>query len=271
MKSISESEKLKSESESSRNIQLYRVFLFDNEYSRLKICASITKLLCENIDKSKREITTIYDNFQSVKGEYEKLREEMDNINGLLETFNSKIQENVHNIANIGTTQVTNLKSNHNQEVRRVKKGNTDVEDAGDKKILHRVREQWDKEVKLTIPATTTEISHKPGYYNTTVAVVGVGGLILFGMILGGLIATHVVNKCLTENEDEDGDIIMEHISNEDYAQQYSNKTYEDIDIYHMEENNTARANIEDSSKYNLTMSNESSDSRTTMNVSLRQ
>ena len=70
MKPISESEKLKSESESSRNIQLYRAFLIDNEYSRMKICASISILLRKNLDKSKRVIKTFYDNLKCVKGEY---------------------------------------------------------------------------------------------------------------------------------------------------------------------------------------------------------
>ena len=199
----------------------------------------------------------MYNNLKSAKEEHEKLREEMDNINGLLETCNSKIQETIVNITNttqVSNTQVTNFKSNHNQGVRKAQKGNTDVGDSGDKKILNKVREQWDKEIKSTIPAKTTEISNKPGYSTTTVVAVGVGGLIFLGMILGGWIATHFVNKCLIEKEDEGGDIKIG-----DSA---------DIDIHHMEENNTARENLEDSSKYNLTMSNESSNTITIMNVS---
>ena len=199
----------------------------------------------------------MYDNLKNAEGEHENLIEEMDNINGLLETCNSKIQETIITITNtsqVSNTQVKNSNLNSNQGVRRAKKGNTGVEDAGDKKILNKVREQWDKEMKSTIPAKTTGVSNKPGYSTNTVLVVGVVGLILLGMIIGGLIANHFVNKCLKEKEDEGGDMKMEYI-------EYN-------DVYHTEEWNTSLADIDDSSKYNWMTSNESSYNRTIMNVS---
>lgn len=199
----------------------------------------------------------MYDNLKNAEGEHENLIEEMDNINGLLETCNSKIQETIITITNtsqVSNTQVKNSNLNSNQGVRRAKKGNTGVEDAGDKKILNKVREQWDIEMKSTIPAKTTGVSNKPGYSTNTVLVVGVVGLILLGMIIGGLIANHFVNKCLKEKEDEGGDMKMEYI-------EYN-------DVYHTEEWNTSLADIDDSSKYNWMTSNESSYNRTIMNVS---
>ena len=168
-----------------------------------------------------------------------------------------EIQETIITITNtsqVSNTQVKNSNLNSNQGVRRAKKGNTGVEDAGDKKILNKVREQWDIEMKSTIPAKTTGVSNKPGYSTNTVLVVGVVGLILLGMIIGGLIANHFVNKCLKEKEDEGGDMKMEYI-------EYN-------DVYHTEEWNTSLADIDDSSKYNWMTSNESSYNRTIMNVS---